>query len=183
VALGLTYFTFISRSYHLLGVTISLRFLYGSLLLAVLVSLVNHLPFAVQAQLNPLMQLDLSLEEAAYVCRASFWQALVRVYLPLLRHGVVTTWLLLFIFVFKEIDTLAFVYAPLAFSTTDLGLQHLTRAAPLMYHVFGLINSAEQPELYAQGTGLLLLTCLILLGTTLIVARAGWQPFKEQLRR
>jgi hypothetical protein len=46
-----------------------------------------------------------------------------------------------------------------------------------MYRVFTLINSEEYPELLAQGAALLLLTCLVLLGATLLVVRLGWKPF------
>lgn len=176
VVLGLTYFVLISRPYHLLGWPLSLRFLYGSLLLAVIVSLVKHLPFGVQTHVSALMQIDSSLEEAAYVFRASFWRVLGRIFLPLIRNGSLAAWMLLFIFVFKEIDVLAFVYAPLAFSTGGLGLGYLTRSPPIMYRVFAMINSEEHPELYAQGAALLLIACLILLVATLIVARTGWRP-------
>jgi iron(III) transport system permease protein len=175
LVLGLTYFVLISRQLDLFGLPVSLRFLYGSLVLAVVVSLVKHLPFGVQTHLSALLQVDPALEEAAIVFRAPVWRLLRRVLLPLVRNGALAAWLLLFIFVFKEIDVLAFIYAPLAFSTAGLGWQNLSRAPPIMYSVFSLLNSEEHPELYAQGTGLLLLACLLLLGATLLVARLGWR--------
>jgi iron(III) transport system permease protein len=176
VVLGLTYFILISWSYRLGSLQLSLHFLYNSFLLAVIVSLVKHLPFGVQSHLNALLQLDPSLEEAAYVFRASFRRVLRRIFLPLVRPGSLVAWLLLFIFVFKEIDILAFVYAPLAFSTGNLSLSQFTRTPPIMYRIFTMINSEQYPELYAQGTALLLLTCLILLAVTLLVVRLGWHP-------
>jgi iron(III) transport system permease protein len=183
VVLGLTYFMLISQSYNLLGQTISLRFLYGSLLLAVIVSLVKYLPFGVQTHLSALAQLDPALEEAAYIFRASFWQVLQRILLPLIRPGSLVAWLLLFIFVFKEIDLLTFVYAPLAFSTGGLSWQNLTHAPPVMYRVFTLINSEEQLELFAQGVALLLIVCAVLLVATLLVIRLGWRPFHTEGQR
>ena len=92
-------------------------------------------------------------------------------------------WILLFIFVFKEIDLLVFVYAPLAFSTGGLSWQNLTHAPPIMYRVFTMINSEEHPELYAQGTALLLIACLVLLAATLLVIRIGWRSFNQPRRR
>lgn len=175
VVLGLTYFVLISRPYQVLGMQVSLRFLYGSFLLAVVVSLVKYLPFGVQTQMSTLMQVDPSLEEAGYVCRASFWRVLKRIFMPLVHNGTLAAWVLLFIFVFKEIDILAFVYAPLAFSTGGLSLPNLMRAPPIMYRVFTMINLHEYPELYAQGTALLLMTCLILLAATLVVVQFGWR--------
>lgn len=176
VVLGLTYFILISSSYRLGSLQLSLHFLYNSLLLAVVVSLVKHLPLGVQSHLNALLQVDPSLEEAAYVFRASFRRVLRRIFLPLVRPGSLVAWLLLFIFVFKEIDILAFVYAPLAFSTGSLSLTQFTRTPPIMYRIFTMINSEQYPELYAQGTALLLLTCLILLAVILLVVRLGWRP-------
>jgi iron(III) transport system permease protein len=181
VVLGLTYFVLISRP--LPGTSISLRFLYGSLLLAVVVSLVKHLPFGVQTHLNTLMQIDPALEEAAYTCRASFWRVLQRIFLPLLRRGTLTAWLLLFVFVFKEIDLLAFVYAPVAFSTGSLGWSQLTRSPPVMYQVFAMINSEEQPELRAQGVALLLIVCLVLLAATSLATRLGRSPLTDYPHR
>jgi iron(III) transport system permease protein len=183
VVLGLTYFVLISTPFHLRGQPVSLRFLYGSLLLAVIVSLVKHLPFGVQTHISALIHIDPALEEAAYVFRASFWRAIKRILWPLIRHGSLVAWLLLFIFVFKEIDLLTFVYAPLAFAIGGLNWQNLMRAPPIMYRVFTMINSDEHPELYAQGTALLLIACLILLAATLLVMSMGWRPFNQTRQR
>lgn len=176
VALGLIYYELIAPTRHVLGLAFSFRFLYGTLLLAVIVTMARHLPLAVQSSVSAFVQLNTSLEEAAYVHGASFAAALRRVLLPLVRRGVLVTWLLLLIFVFKEIDVLAFVYPPVAISTSSGAMPLLSdvlRAPPIMYQVFSLINTAEVPQEYAQGTALLLIAILVLLSLTLVAARLG----------
>ncbi len=174
--LGLTYFVMISRPYDLLGLTVSLRFLYGSLPLAVLVSLVQQLPLGVQTHVSAVAQVDPSLEEAAYLFGASLRRTMQRIFLPLLRNSVLVAWMLLFIFVFKEIDILAFLYAPQPFSTMASGVPELMRAPPVMVLIFEMLRSEQDRALQAQGSALLLLACLILLLATLAVSRLGWKP-------
>lgn len=183
MVLGLTYFVLISRPVQVGNLWLSLRFLYGTLILAVIVSLVKHLPFGVQTHASILMQVDPVLEEAAFVFRTSFVRTLQRIFLPLLRNGVLVAWLLLFIFVFKEIDVLIFVYAPLAVAGAGWGLPELLRAPPLFYRVFSLINSEQHPELYAQGVALLLVASGVLLLITLLAARLGWRPLDQRPAR
>lgn len=169
VALGLTYYIHITGTYHFLGVSFTPHGLYGTLLLAVLILAVRYLALAVQASTGALVQLDPALEEAAYVCRASFGATLRRVLLPLVRGGAFLAWLLLFIFAFKEIDVLTFVYPPLAFASTSWSLPSLLRAPPVMYQVFDLVNDSADPAQYGQGVALLLIAVFCLLAVTLLV--------------
>jgi iron(III) transport system permease protein len=173
VALGLIYYVQVSGTYRVLGVQFSPRFLYGSLALAVTIATVRYLPLAAQAGASTLVQLDPALEEAAYVFRASFVATLRRVLLPLVRGGAVLAWLLLFIFAFKEIDVLAFVYPPLAYSGASWNLPGILRAPPVMYQVFDLVNDGSDPGQYARGVALLLVAVAVLTAVTVLVARLG----------
>jgi iron(III) transport system permease protein len=79
--------------------------IYGTIWILLLCYLTVFLPIGVRTMSGVVLQLDASLEECARVCGASWLKTLWTVTLPLLRPGVVATWMLLFIVSLREVSS------------------------------------------------------------------------------
>ena len=81
-----------------------------------LAMLIRFLPLAVQAQEAVVQQLSPSIEEAGRSLGASPWENLRRVILPMLRNGLITAWVLVFIDTLKELPA-TLLLRPTGFDT------------------------------------------------------------------
>ncbi len=64
---------------------------------------IRYLPLAVQAQESLLQQLTPSMEQAGRILGASSWENLKRVILPIIKPGMISAWVLVFIDALKEL--------------------------------------------------------------------------------
>lgn len=100
------------------GIVIGLGFLwgyiqtpiYGTVWLLVMSYVTRYLPFATETVSGQLVQLDKSLEEAAWSCGSTRLGGLRRVVLPLLWPSLQSGWFLLFMAFFREISSALLVY-------------------------------------------------------------------------
>ncbi|MDC7260122.1 MULTISPECIES: ABC transporter permease [unclassified Shinella] len=76
---------------------------YGTLWLLLIAYITVSLPLGVRAISAVLLQLDRSLEESARVCGASWVKTMVTVTMPLLKPGLLSAWMLLFIVSVREV--------------------------------------------------------------------------------
>ncbi len=90
--------------------------LYGTVAVVVLAYLIRFLPQGLQAQESAFHQIQPNLEEAARTCGASFHRALLRVVFPLVKTGVLTGWVLVFVSGMKELPA-TLLLRPLGFDT------------------------------------------------------------------
>ena len=93
-----------------------LPLLYGGLLALVLALVVRFLPLAVQSQEAALQQLTPSVESAGRLLGAGPLENLWRVVLPLIRGGMISAWVLVFIDVMKELPA-TLILRPVGFDT------------------------------------------------------------------
>ncbi len=93
-----------------------LPLLYGGLLALLLALVVRFLPLAVQSQEAALQQLTPSVESAGRLLGASPLENLWRVVLPLIRGGMISAWVLVFIDVMKELPA-TLILRPVGFDT------------------------------------------------------------------
>lgn len=91
-------------------------FMYGSLLALVMVLVIRFLPLAVQSQESALQQLTPSIENAGRILGAGPLENLRRVVLPMIRGGMVSAWVLVFIDVMKELPA-TLILRPIGFDT------------------------------------------------------------------
>ncbi|HID48986.1 MAG TPA: iron ABC transporter permease, partial [Chromatiales bacterium] len=94
----------------------NLPFLYGSLVVLVLAMVVRFLPLAIHAQESAAQQLTPSIEHAARSLGAGPWESLRRVTLPMIRGGIVSAWVLVFIDTLKELPA-TLILRPTGFDT------------------------------------------------------------------
>ena len=94
----------------------TLPFIYGTIIVLVLAMLIRFLPLAVQAQEASVQQLSPSIEEAGRSLGASPWENLRRVTIPVLRTGLVSAWVLVFIDTLKELPA-TLLLRPTGFDT------------------------------------------------------------------
>jgi len=90
--------------------------LYGTLAALMIALVIRFLPLAVQSQEAALQQLTPSIEQAGRVLGASPLQNLFRVVLPVIKGGMVSAWVLVFIDALKELPA-TLLLRPVGFDT------------------------------------------------------------------
>ncbi len=93
-----------------------LPWIYGTMIVLLLAMLIRFLPLAVQAQEASVQQLSPSIEEAGRSLGAKPWENLTRVVIPVLRTGLVSAWVLVFIDTLKELPA-TLLLRPTGFDT------------------------------------------------------------------
>jgi len=78
--------------------------MYGTIWILLLCYLTVFLPLGVRTMTGVIMQLEPSLEECSRMCGASWLRTLWSVTVPLLKPGVLATWMLLFIVSLREVS-------------------------------------------------------------------------------
>ena len=78
--------------------------LYGTLAILLIAYVARFIPIAVRSARTAIVQIDPSLEEAARITGASWWQAQRRVTLPLARPTLVAGWSLVFVPTVQELS-------------------------------------------------------------------------------
>ena len=94
----------------------TLPWIYGSIVVLLLAMLIRFLPLAVQAQEAAVQQISPSIEEAGRSLGATPWQNLRCVLIPMLRTGLVSAWVLVFIDTLKELPA-TLLLRPTGFDT------------------------------------------------------------------
>jgi iron(III) transport system permease protein len=72
----------------------------------------KYLSFAVKALTTNVQQIDPTLEEASRMSGAGFWRTFLRVWIPLLRPGMMASWFLIFMPVFSELTMSVLLVGP-----------------------------------------------------------------------
>ena len=85
---------------------------YGTLWLLLIAYLTVFLPLGLRTISGVILQIDRSLEESAQMCGASWSYRLRTVTMPLLRPGLIATWLLLFIASVRELGASILLMGP-----------------------------------------------------------------------
>jgi iron(III) transport system permease protein len=93
-----------------------LPFLYGGLAALVIAVVIRFLPLAVQSQDAAMAQLTPSVEQAGRSLGAGPFETLWRVVLPMIRGGLATAWVLVFIDTLKELPA-TLILRPTGFDT------------------------------------------------------------------
>lgn len=171
VALGIAYLLLVSRPLPVPGFTVDLRFLYGTLFLVIVVTIVRNLPFGVQSCASSLVQIDDSLVEAGYLNNAGFRGVFRGILVPLVRRSLVASWILMFIFAVKELDVIMFLYSPQPFTQGTFSVSSIAEAPPIMYQIFYMLNAPQNPELYSRAAALLIIVSVVVLVGVLTVKR------------
>lgn len=103
-----------------LGVTTfmlaTLPFAYGTLAALFMALMIRFLPLAVHSQEAAMQQLTPSIEQAGRVLGAGPFENLWRVTLPMIRGGMISAWVLVFIDVLKELPA-TLLLRPIGFDT------------------------------------------------------------------
>jgi len=89
---------------------------YGGLMVLILAMVVRFLPLAINAQEAAAQQLTPSIEQAARSLGAGSWESLTRITLPMIRGGMVSAWVLVFIDTLKELPA-TLILRPTGFDT------------------------------------------------------------------
>ncbi len=92
---------------------------YGGFAALIMALVVRFLPLAIQSQEAALQQLTPSVEQAGRIHGAGPLENLWRVILPMIRNGMVTAWVLVFIDVLKELPA-TLMLRPVGFDTLPI---------------------------------------------------------------
>ena len=147
LAFGAIYLTMFSKPH---GIIPSL---YVTFALIVLVSVVKNIPFAARTGQANMLQISTELEEAAQIEGIGFFKRFVRIIIPLAKGGFMSSFMVTFIGVIKELDLILLVATP-----ADYNL-------PLLAHQY--TNSFQEP--YSNVITVILF--IIVLATYLIASK------------
>ena len=93
--------------------------LYNTFAILIVAYMIKYLAFSVRTLCASLEQIDLSLEEAAQISGASWFQSFKDIILPLVRPGLIAAWFLVFMTTFYELTMTILLYGP---ETHNLGV-------------------------------------------------------------
>ena len=85
---------------------------YGTIWILVIAFVASYIPFAYRMIDTSIIQIDKSLEEASAVCGASHWRTAREVTFKLIRPGILSAWILVFIFSVREISAAILLASP-----------------------------------------------------------------------
>jgi len=85
---------------------------YGTIWILVIAFVASYIPFAYRMIDTAIIQIDKVLEEASAVCSASHWQTLRKITFKLVRPGILSAWILVFIFSVREISAAILLASP-----------------------------------------------------------------------
>lgn len=126
--------------------------IYATIWLLLVAFVASYIPHATRLSSNGLVQIDKSLEEAAYVNGARWPKALRTITLPLAKPSLLSAWIMVFIFATREINSTIILYSP--------------RSTVLSVLTWDYIGNGGVPQAAAVG---LLQTLILIVG--IVVAR------------
>lgn len=85
---------------------------YGTIWILVIAFVASYIPFAYRMIDTSIIQIDKSLEEASAVCGASHWRTASQITFKLIRPGILSAWILVFIFSIREISAAILLASP-----------------------------------------------------------------------
>lgn len=125
----------------------------GSLTIIGLAYLTRYMPYALRFVSTSMVQIHTELEEAAAVAGGTWWKNLYRIYLPLLRPGLMAGWFWVMVHAYREL-TIALMLA-----------RSTNRTAAVI--IFDLWSNGSFPQLSAFGVLMfVILILLVSLGQT-----------------
>ncbi len=119
-----------------------LSVLYGTLIILILAHVTRSMPLQTRLMSSTMVQIDKGLEEAARLHGATWRQAMLYVWLPLLKNGFVTGWIIAFAFSFSELALVAFLYGPKSSVLSTLFLSLWTAGELERAAVVGIVTTA-----------------------------------------
>jgi len=85
---------------------------YGTIWILVIAFVASYIPFAYRMIDTSMIQIDKSLEEASAVCGGSHWHTARKITFVLIKPGVLSAWILVFIFSIREISAAILLASP-----------------------------------------------------------------------
>jgi iron(III) transport system permease protein len=86
--------------------------LYGTIWILFIAYITRYLPYGVRSTTATLVQIHPELEESSLISGANWFQTFRRVTLPLLKPGIVSGWILLFVSFTRELSASVLLYSP-----------------------------------------------------------------------
>ena len=83
---------------------------YGTIWVLLIAYMTRYIPISVRSANTAIRQVDVSLEEAARVAGASWFETMKRVAVPLLKPGLLVAWTLVFVPSLQELNTSILLY-------------------------------------------------------------------------
>jgi len=134
--------------------------LYGGLAMLVTAYIVRFIPVAIHSQDSAISAVSKSLEDAARTLGAGPWRTIRRILLPLIKPGLLTGWVIIFVDCMKELPA-TLMLRPVAFDTLSVRVWMETSEA--------LWEMAAPPALLIVLAGLVPIAILIRR-----IDRGGW---------
>lgn len=140
--------------------------LYGTLIPLILAMMFVRLPYCVRMISGNLIQISYELEEASMVTGAKWWRTMRRIVIPLLRHGMLNSFIYTFVNSIRELGAIVLL--------TTAGSTVLTTLLVNIYKQHG----ESLPILAAAST-----LIFVFIGSIIVVARLVEYGFERRYRR
>ena len=85
--------------------------IYGTVFILLISYITIYLPFGVRASSSALRQLHPELEESSRLCGAAWLRTLQKITLPLIKPGLISGWILLFVCIMREMSASILLYS------------------------------------------------------------------------
>lgn len=133
----------------LLTTSLLLPWVHGGITLLVIAYLVRFIPVTLQSQDSSISMVSRSLEDVAKTLGSDIWERIRRILLPLIKSGLLTGWVVVFVDCMKELPA-TLMLRPLAFDTLSVrvwmevseSLWEMAALPALMIIITGLIPIA-----------------------------------------
>ncbi len=86
--------------------------IFNTVWILLLAYFTRYMSYGVRTTVGSLMQIDPSLEEASRMCGANWLQTMKNIVLPLLKHGLIAAWILVFMPTLGELTVSIILYPP-----------------------------------------------------------------------
>lgn len=86
--------------------------IFNTVWILLLAYFIRYMSYGVRTTVGSLMQIDPSLEEASRMCGANWIQTMKNIVLPLLKHGILAAWILVFMPTLGELTVSIILYPP-----------------------------------------------------------------------
>jgi iron(III) transport system permease protein len=137
--------------------------LYGSLLIIVLGDIARYTVLATRTQGMALRQVPTSYEEAARLAQVRWGTEVRRIHVPTLKHSLMASWVIAFIFCLRDLDTTMTIYPP--------------GQETLPVRIYTLMANSPESVVAALAVILVLMTLLALTAIGWLFASASGEAF------
>lgn len=116
--------------------------IYGTIWILMFACIARFITYGVRSTSSTLVQIDKELEESSRICGASWLRTMSEITIPLLKPGIASGWILLFIVFFRELTMVLLLWVSSTMTMSVLAIEFWSEASYPVYSALGIIQTA-----------------------------------------